>query len=118
MVGKNLTINFSLNGELCQEASVAPTKTVLEYLREDHGLTGTKEGCAEGDCGACSVVLVRNGTDQRVAVNSCLLTVGQLDGADLTTVEGLSERNGELEAVQQAVVTEDGTQCGFCTPGF
>ncbi len=117
-MGKNLTINFSLNGELCQEASVAPTKTVLEYLREDHGLTGTKEGCAEGDCGACSVVLVRNGTDQRVAVNSCLLTVGQLDGADLTTVEGLSERNGELEAVQQAVVTEDGTQCGFCTPGF
>ena len=118
LVGKNLTINFSLNGEPCQEASVAPTKTVLEYLREDHGLTGTKEGCAEGDCGACSVVLVRNGTDQRVAVNSCLLTVGQLDGADLITVEGLSERNGELEAVQQAVVTEDGTQCGFCTPGF
>lgn len=97
---------------------MAPTKTVLEYLREDEHLTGTKEGCAEGDCGACSVVMVRNGTDQRVAVNSCLLTMGQLDGADITTVEGLSERGGELEAVQQAIVTEDGTQCGFCTPGF
>ncbi len=116
--GSSLTINFTLNGVPRNVASVAPTKTVLEYLREDEALTGTKEGCAEGDCGACSVVLVRNGTDQRVAVNSCLLTLGQLDGAELITVEGLSERDGELEAVQQAIVTEDGTQCGFCTPGF
>ena len=113
-----MTIRFTLNGKIREEGSVAPTRTVLEYLREDVGLTGTKEGCAEGDCGACSAVLVRNGTDQRVAVNSCLLTVGQLDGAELVTVEGLSDRHGELEAVQQAIVTEDGTQCGFCTPGF
>lgn len=118
LLGNILTINFRLNGEPCEAVAVAPTKTVLEYLRDDQGLKGTKEGCAEGDCGACSVVLVRNGTDQRVAVNSCLLAVGQLDGAELTTVEGLSERNGELESVQQAIVNEDGTQCGFCTPGF
>lgn len=113
-----MTINFTLNGADRRVEAVAPTKTVLEYLRENEALTGTKEGCAEGDCGACSVVVVRNGTDQRVAVNSCLLTLGQLDGAELITVEGLSDRHGELEAVQQAIVTEDGTQCGFCTPGF
>lgn len=113
-----MAISFSLNGELRSETSVSPTKTVLEYLRENVGLTGTKEGCAEGDCGACTVVMVRNGADRLEAVNSCLLTVGQLDGAQLRTVEGLSDRGGELEAVQQAVVNEDGTQCGFCTPGF
>jgi len=113
-----LTINFTLNGIPRNVSSVSPTRTVLEYLRETEVLTGTKEGCAEGDCGACSVVMVRNGTDQRVAVNACLLTLGQFDGSELVTVEGLSERHGELEAVQQAIVTEDGTQCGFCTPGF
>ncbi len=113
-----MAINFVLNGETRSEETVSPTRTVLEYLREDARLTGTKEGCAEGDCGACTVVMVRNGTDETVAVNSCLLTMGQLDGADLVTVEGLSEEDGTLEAVQQAVVDEDGTQCGFCTPGF
>jgi len=113
-----LTINFTLNGNPRRLSSVAPTRTVLEYLRESEVLTGTKEGCAEGDCGACSVVMVRNGTDARVAVNSCLLTLGQLAGCELVTVEGLSDRHGELEAVQQAIVIEDGTQCGFCTPGF
>lgn len=113
-----MAINFSLNGERRAETSVSPTKTVLEYLREDALLTGTKEGCAEGDCGACTVVMVRNGADEMVAVNSCLLTMGQLDGANLVTVEGLSDDDGTLEAVQQAVVDEDGTQCGFCTPGF
>ena len=118
MTDRILAINFVLNGEARSEALVSPTRTVLEYLREDAGLTGTKEGCAEGDCGACSVVLVRNGSDRVEAVNSCLLTIGQLDGARLTTVEGLSEKAGELEAVQAAIVDEDGTQCGFCTPGF
>jgi xanthine dehydrogenase small subunit len=91
---------------------------VLEYLREDEGLTGTKEGCAEGDCGACSIVMVRNGSGKVEAVNSCLLTMGQLDGTRMATVEGLSDKGGELEAVQAAIVDEDGTQCGFCTPGF
>lgn len=111
-------IRFTLNGEARSEADVSPTKTVLEYLREDAGLTGTKEGCAEGDCGACTVVVTWPHTGPRLAVNSCLLALGQIDGARLVTVEGLSERDGELEAVQQAIVETDGTQCGFCTPGF
>ncbi|MEK9833826.1 MAG: 2Fe-2S iron-sulfur cluster-binding protein, partial [Rhodospirillaceae bacterium] len=101
-------INFILNGEPRTEDSLSPTRTVLEYLREDCGLTGTKEGCAEGDCGSCSIVMVRNGSGRVEAVNSCLLTVGQLDGARVATVEGLSEKGGELEAVQSAIVSEDG----------
>lgn len=113
-----MAIKFTLNGELREEASVSPTLTALEFLRENAGLTGTKEGCAEGDCGACTIVMVRNGSGKLEAVNSCLLVVGQLDGAKVVTVEGLSEKGGELESVQQAIVTEDGTQCGFCTPGF
>ena len=103
-----MAINFTLNGEEREESSVSPTKTVLEYLRENRTLTGTKEGCAEGDCGACTVVVVRPGTQQRVAVNSCLLALGQIDGAEVVTVEGLSDRDGELEAVQQAIVETDG----------
>lgn len=118
ILGSAVAINFVLNGEARTEASVSPTRTVLEYLREDQVLTGTKEGCAEGDCGACSIVIVRHGSDRVEAVNACLLTMGQLDGTRIATVEGLSEKGGELEAVQAAIVAEDGTQCGFCTPGF
>lgn len=113
-----VAINFVLNGEARSQTSVSPTRTVLEYLREDEALTGTKEGCAEGDCGACSIVMMRNGSGRVEAVNSCLLTMGQLDGTRIATVEGLSAKGGELEAVQAAIVEEDGTQCGFCTPGF
>jgi xanthine dehydrogenase small subunit len=113
-----VAISFTLNGELWEESSVSPTMTALDFLRENAGLTGTKEGCAEGDCGACTIVMVRNGSDRLEAVNSCLLTMGQLDGAHVVTVEGLEEKGGELEAVQQAIVTQHGTQCGFCTPGF
>jgi xanthine dehydrogenase small subunit len=113
-----VAISFTLNGELREESSVSPTMTTLDFLRENAGLTGTKEGCAEGDCGACTIVMVRNGSDRLEAVNSCLLVVGQLDGAQVVTVEGLAEKGGELESVQQAIVTQDGTQCGFCTPGF
>ena len=116
--GKPVAISFTLNGELLEESSVSPTMTALDFLRENAGLTGTKEGCAEGDCGACTIVMVRNGSERLEAVNSCLLAMGQLDGARVVTVEGLSDRGGELESVQQAIVAQDGTQCGFCTPGF
>ena len=113
-----MAISFTMNGELREESSVSPTMTALEFLRENAGLTGTKEGCAEGDCGACTIVMVRHGSGRLEAVNSCLIVVGQLDGAKVVTVEGLAEKGGELESVQQAIVTQDGTQCGFCTPGF
>ncbi len=112
-----MTIRFLLNGELRREAALSPTMTLLDYLRERAGLTGTKEGCGEGDCGACTVVLV--GADGgREAVNACLLVMGQLDGAAIVTVEGLAGSDGALDPVQQAMVDSDGTQCGYCTPGF
>ena len=116
-----MAVQFYLNGELREVAAVAPTTTVLDYLREIAVLTGTKEGCAEGDCGACAIVIA-NAADERpvyLAVNACLLMVPQLDGKHVYTVEGLTERNdGLLDPVQEAMVQSDGTQCGFCTPGF
>ena len=96
---------------------IDPTMTVLEYLRGPERLCGTKEGCAEGDCGACSVVLVdQQGCCQ--AVNACILFVTSLDGKQLLTVEHLTASDGTLHPVQQAMVDHHGSQCGFCTPGF
>ncbi len=114
-----MPVHFLLNGELCVEEGIAPSTTVLDYLRGHAQLTGTKEGCAEGDCGACTVVVARSrdGRMQYEAVNSCLMLLPQLDGAAVTTVEGLAS-DGELHEVQKALVDTDGTQCGFCTPGF
>ena len=115
-----MAIRFVLNGEQRSESSLAPTTVVLDYLRDHAGLTGTKEGCGEGDCGACSIVLVRRDGDAPVleAVNSCLLVLAQLDGLEVITVEGISGKDGSLDPVQRAMVEGDGTQCGFCTPGF
>ncbi len=113
-------IKFILNGELHQVSDVDPTTTVLNYLRYQARKTGTKEGCAEGDCGACTVVvgtLTENAVEYR-AVNACILFLPVLDGKELITVEGLASPNGTLHPVQQAMVDHHGSQCGFCTPGF
>jgi xanthine dehydrogenase small subunit len=94
--------------------------TVLDWLRERARLTGTKEGCAEGDCGACTIALGRqvDGSLQYGAVNSCLMMLPQIANCDVLTVEGLAAPDGSLHPVQQAMVDTDATQCGFCTPGF
>ncbi len=114
------TIRFVLDGEVHELRDVDPTRTVLQYLREDLRRTGTKEGCAEGDCGACTVVLAElndAGEDLDVrAVNACIQFLPTLDGKELITVESLAD--GELHPVQRAMVDEHASQCGFCTPGF
>jgi xanthine dehydrogenase small subunit len=114
-------LRFLLNEQLREVSDVDPTLTVLEWLRGPAGLTGTKEGCAEGDCGACSVVLgtlTDNGEMRYRAINSCIAFVPMLDGCQLLTVEHLQAADGRLHPVQQAMVDHHGSQCGFCTPGF
>jgi len=114
-------IRFVLDGEIIEITDVDPTRTVLQFLREDIYRTGTKEGCAEGDCGACTVVLAelnRDGDDLSLrAINSCIQFLPTLDGKELITVESLSA-DGELHPVQKAMVDCHASQCGFCTPGF
>jgi len=101
---------LEVNGEP-RTVEVSPWKRLLDVLREDLRLTGTKEGCGEGECGACTVVL------DGEAVNSCLVAIGQCEARKITTVEGLA--NGEvLHAVQRALVACGGAQCGICTPGI
>lgn len=113
-------IRFLLNGETVAVDKVDPTKTVLAFLRDNLGRTGTKEGCAEGDCGACTVVVGElNGERMEMkTVNSCIQFVPALDGKALFTVEDLRQPNGCLHPVQEAMVACHGSQCGFCTPGF
>ncbi len=116
------SVDFILNGAPLSLAGEDPTRTVLTWLREARGLVGTKEGCAEGDCGACTVVLAERapgGELRYVPVNSCIQCLGTLDGKELITVEGLKPLyDGALHPVQQAMVDCHGSQCGFCTPGF
>ncbi len=111
-----MDIDFLLNGESVSLSGVAPTRTLLDWLREERGLRGTKEGCNEGDCGACTVMV----TDDRGAraLNACILFLPQLQGKAVRTVEGIAGPKGELHPVQQAMIDHHGSQCGFCTPGF
>jgi xanthine dehydrogenase small subunit len=114
------TLDFLLNGARVTLDAERPTRTLLTWLRETRGLAGTKEGCAEGDCGACTVVLAdldAAGKLRYQPVNSCILCIGALEGKEVITVEGL-KKGAALHPVQQAMVDCHGSQCGFCTPGF
>src|SRR5258706_8092602 len=115
------TIRFFYRGSVRQVRDVPASRTVLQHLREDLHCTGTKEGCAEGDCGACTVVVGERdaqGALQLKAVNACIQFLPTLDGRALFTVEDLRAADGTLHPVQQAMVDCHGSQCGFCTPGF
>src|SRR5438067_4608027 len=114
-------IRFIRRGETVALDNVPPDRTLLEVLREDLGCTGTKEGCGEGDCGACTVVLGEPAADGRLAlraVNSCIRLAHSVDGLAVWTVEDLAAPEGPLHPAQEAMVRCHGSQCGFCTPGF
>ncbi len=111
-----MTVAFLLNGTPVRIEGEAPTRTLLDWLRVNRGLTGTKEGCNEGDCGACTV-MVTDAEGSR-ALNACILFLPQLHGKAVRTVEGVSGPKGEMHPVQEALVAHHGSQCGFCTPGF
>lgn len=114
------TIRLVRRGELVRLGNVPPDRTLLEVLREDLGCTGTKEGCGEGDCGACTVVIAEpvDGALQYRAINSCIRLAHSVDGMALWTVEDLAAEDGTLHPAQEAMVQCHGSQCGFCTPGF
>jgi len=114
------TIQFVRGGEVVSLANVPPSRTLLEVLREDLACTGTKEGCGEGDCGACTVVLGEavDGHIRYKAVNSCIKLAHSIDGQALWTVEDIAGADGGLHPAKQAMVDCHGSQCGFCTPGF
>lgn len=107
---QQISIHFNLNGS---DVSVLadPNKRLVDFLREDMGMTSVKEGCGEGECGACTVIY--NGK----AVTSCLMLAGQVDGGAVVTLEGVS-KDGQLDVIQQAFVDAGAVQCGYCTPGM
>jgi carbon-monoxide dehydrogenase small subunit len=106
-----LALSLVVNGEV-RRATVPPLKRLLDVLREDLGLTGTKEGCGEGECGACSIVL------DGELVNACLVAASQVEGSTVMTIEGLERTGGALRPVQTAFLENGGSQCGICTPGM
>jgi len=114
-------VRFVRRGRLVERADFPTTETLLDHLRIHERAFGTKEGCAEGDCGACTVALGRLDGDGRVTyqpVNACILLLGMIDGTEIVTVEDLAPSNGDLHPVQRAMVDLHASQCGFCTPGF
>ncbi len=112
-------VRFILNSELIEFDLDREDQTVLDFLREERALRGTKEGCAEGDCGACTILVgrIENGKLGYKSLNACIAFLPQIDATHVVTVEALSEK-GQLHPVQQALVDAHGTQCGFCTPGI
>ncbi len=110
-------LRFFHRGQLCEIQNVPPTRTLLQLIREDLHLSGTKEGCNEGDCGACVVTLREAGSLEYKAVNSCIRFAHSIEGLELTTVEDVACK-GSLHPAQEALVQCHGSQCGFCTPGF
>ena len=103
-------VSFILNGDHV-EAWVAGHEMLLDVLRKNFGLTGAKEGCGMGECGACTVLL------DGEAVNSCMVLAGQADGREVITIEGVADK-GEMDVIQQSFVEQNAVQCGYCTPGF
>lgn len=114
-VGFFMNIRFLLNGETITLEKARPEETLLDRLREDCGLCGTKEGCNEGDCGACTVIVIDENSVK--PLNACILLLGQVDGKAIRTVEGVG-LGGKMHPVQASIVENHGSQCGFCTPGI
>ena len=104
------TVSFILNGEK-QVVEVEPSRTLLDVIRKDLGLTGTKKGCGDGDCGGCTVLI------DGLPYNSCLVLIPKVEGKEITTIEGLAE-NGQLHPIQDSFIKKGAIQCGFCTPGM
>lgn len=109
-MAKNITVNLTVNDKE-YELEVAPDERLLDTLREQLRLTGVKEGCSVGECGACTVLL------DGKAVHSCMILTAQVDGSEIMTVEGLEE-DGKLDPLQQSFIDHQAVQCGFCTPGM
>jgi carbon-monoxide dehydrogenase small subunit len=105
------TVSFILNGE-STEVEIEPHLTLLQLLRDGLGLTGTKEGCGMGECGACTVLL------DGKTINSCIFPAMEVDGKSVTTIEGLTDAQGNLHPIQKAFIEYGAIQCGFCTPGM
>jgi carbon-monoxide dehydrogenase small subunit len=110
-MAQKLVVSMTINGEK-YDVLTEPNRVLLDVAREDLNLTGAKEGCGTGDCGACSMII-----DGRI-VTSCLVLIPEADGREITTIEGLAEADGVLHPIQQAFVEHGGLQCGFCIPGM
>lgn len=108
---EKVKLEFTVNGEK-HNLEIVPNRRLLDVLRDDLQLTGVKEGCGAGECGACTVIM--NGE----IVNSCMVLAAQARGAEIVTIEGLEGENGELHPVQEAFIESGAVQCGFCTPGM